>query len=456
MSENDTSVTAITNYYTPVEVVGIYRSYLERGKSNGIVWLRGIYQQVTPQNPNWGAAYDELRDVSGTATIKLKINWQDRERLKPNSLVLIGGLIELNPQQKSGIIQILVNVTRVEVIKDQFVTEQDVRKQEIRIEKAKKGFKNVDALLEDKLFKDEEAPRVALVFATTSITMADFNEGVHSASAKINFTEHRQSFGNATALSSFLLNIDNQGYDVIALIRGGGSGRESLDELEVLQTVASMNTAIICAVGHPKEELFLKSIADKVASTPNGLGQYFSDMVERVIEKRNNSRAALVEDVKKQFQKQLEESNKKNQALLKQIEELGKQSAKQTQTFNDNIKKQQEEHQKTIENIQKQNQQTLENIQKQNKEQVDNANKQNANLQKRLDDLTKTQQKSFEDLQKKLEKRETESKELKNEIDERKKEIQKLQQEISMKNNYLFVAVIAILIFLSIAVFNFL
>ena len=75
---------------------------------------------------------------------------------------------------------------------------------------------------------------------------------------------------------------------------------------------AEMKTPIICAIGHVGEELFLKSIADKVAPTPNGLGQYFSEMVERMTAKRNNSRAALVEEVHKQFVKQIEEANKKN------------------------------------------------------------------------------------------------------------------------------------------------
>ena len=40
---NETSKLPSLSYYTPVELVGIYRSFLERGKSNGVVWIRGIY-----------------------------------------------------------------------------------------------------------------------------------------------------------------------------------------------------------------------------------------------------------------------------------------------------------------------------------------------------------------------------------------------------------------------------
>lgn len=110
MPESTSSLPTV-NFYTPVELVGIYRSFLERGKSNGIVWLRGIYIQRPNQNNQWAAFYDELRDVNSNTSVTLKINRCDRDKLKHNSLVQIGGLIELNPYT-NGSIQIVVNVTR--------------------------------------------------------------------------------------------------------------------------------------------------------------------------------------------------------------------------------------------------------------------------------------------------------------------------------------------------------
>ena len=325
---NETQNLPAVTYFSPVELVGIYRKYLDKGSTNNVIWIRGIYIQRPNQNPQWSAFYDELRDADNTAqSVTLKINRQDRVKLKSNSLVQIGGLIEL-VANNAGTIQILVNVTRYEIVKDQFVTEQDLKRNEIRIAKSKKGFKNVDAILEDKLFRDER-PKVALVFASTSITMQDFNAGVHAAAVKIDFEEKRQSFGNATMLATFLQTLDRSGFDVIALVRGGGGGIEALDEIEVLQAVSTMATPIICAIGHVGEELFMKSIADKVAPTPNGLGQYFSEMVEKVTAKRNNSRAALIEEVKKQFVKQIEDSNKKNKELTEKLDKLTKSQAEQ-------------------------------------------------------------------------------------------------------------------------------
>ena len=367
---SDTQNLPSVTYFSPVELVGIYRKFLDKGSTNNVVWIRGIYIQRPNQNPQWAAFYDELRDADNTTqSITLKINRQDRAKLKSNSLVQIGGLIEL-AANNNGTIQILVNVTRYEIVKDQFVTEQDLKRNEIRIAKSKKGFKNVDAVLEDKLYRDER-PKVALVFASTSITMQDFNAGVNAAAVKIDFTEKRQSFGNATLLATFLKNLDASGYDVIALVRGGGGGIEALDEIEVLQAVSTMTTPIICAIGHVGEELFMKSIADKVAPTPNGLGQYFSEMVEKVTAKRNNSRAALIEEVKKQFIKQIDESNKKNKELTEKLDKLTKSQAeqmgklqaqlktqtdlngKQSKEFNDNLTKMQKTNSELNTSLQK-------------------------------------------------------------------------------------------------------
>lgn len=438
---NDTNNLPAVPYYTPVELVGIYRSFLERGKSNNVVWLRGIYLQKPNQNPQWAAFYDELRDVSSNVSVTLKINRQDRQKLKPNSLIHVGGLIELNPYS-NGTIQIVVAVTRFEIVKDQFVTEQDLKRSEIRIAKTKKGFKNVDAILEDKLFRDER-PKVALVFASTSITMADFNAGVNAAAVKIDFTEQRQSFGNAAVLAAFLRQQDTAQYDVIALIRGGGNGIEALDEIEVLKAVSEMKTPVICAIGHVGEELFMKSIADKVAPTPNGLGQYFSEMVERVTAKRNNSRAALVEEVKKQFQKQIEESNKKNKELLTQIEKMTKQQQEQTKANKENIDKLNEQNKKNLEAQQKKNDEALAKIQAQNKQQIEQTQKQNVALQKQLEDLSKSQKTTFDKLT-------DQNKQTNALLEKERQHSRDLERRLDSRPNstsiYLIIAVIAIVI----------
>ena len=85
--------------------------------------------------------------------------------------------------------------------------------------------------------------------------------------------------------------------------------------MNVLTAIVELKTPIICAIGHVEEKLFIKQIVDKVAPTPNGLGQYFSEMVENVNEKKTHSRAVLTEQIKKQFKEQIEAGQKQNKLI---------------------------------------------------------------------------------------------------------------------------------------------
>ena len=341
--------------YKPSELLGMFTSYLSQQEVNRqVIYLQGIYLKNPKHDPRWSSRYDILRDENTQTEITLQIPHKLCEDLKDGNLVTVGGVLGRRVQNNSHI-QLMLVVSRVEVVQEQAIDENEIKRMELRRQKSTKGFKNVDSILEQLLFIDQR-PKVALVFAATSITMSDFNAGIQAAKAAIDFEEYRVNFSNSQELCQALKNIDTKGYTVIAIIRGGGGGIEKLDELEVLETVGNMKTAIIAAIGHVEEKLFIKQLADKEAPTPNGLGQYFSDMVETVSEKKTKSRAALTEQIKKQFKDQLEAGQKQNKELQEKLTKLTK---------------------------------TQEETQKQHKEQVEKANKQNEELQKKLTEITK-------------------------------------------------------------------
>ena len=376
--------------YKPSEILGMFQSYLAKQNTSAkVIFLKGVYLKSAKNSTQWAFCYDVVRDEDTQEEITVKITPKQRENLKDGNLVVIGGIIGRQIKQ-NGFIQLVLGVTRVEVVKDQVMT--DIKMMELRNLKSLKGFKNVDSLLENRLFSGEK-PMIALLFASTSITMSDFNAGKNAASSHIDFTEHRVSFGNAIELSTYLQKLDLEHYDAIALIRGGGGGIESLDDLLVLETIVNLQTSLICAVGHVDEKLFIKNIADKVASTPNGLGSYFSEMVENVIQKKNRSRAILVEQVKTQFKEQIETANKQNKDLQEKITVLTK-----------NNEVSQKMHAEQIRNTEKQNKDLQEKItvlaknnettQKMYAEQIKIAEKQNKSLQDQLSILTKNAENS--------------------------------------------------------------
>ena len=337
----------------PSEILSIFSDYLAKSAtSSKVIYVRGVYSKAQKFEPAWKYAYDSIKDEDDHKEITVLTSRSIRDRLKDGALVLLGGNIH-RVLKDNGMIQLQLHVTRVEVVQDQAISEEDIIRAEIRNEKSRAGYKNVDSILEDILYRGLR-PRVALVFASTSITMSDFNAGKEAASTMIDFTECRVPFSKPQELAELLSKLDqSNSFDAIALVRGGGGGIEALDDLTVLKCLLNLTIPLICAVGHVEEKIFIKNIADKVAPTPNGLGAYFKDMVESVAARRNNSRAALVEEVKKQYIQQIETAEKQNKALQEQIEKMTKASAeaqgnfkaqsdaltKQLATLQENLKK---------------------------------------------------------------------------------------------------------------------
>lgn len=356
-----------TTVYKPSEIIGIFNSILAKQSVNAqVVYLRGVYLASGRQSYS-GYFYDTLRDEDRQEEITMYVTQQQRENLKNGNLVNVGGVLGRNVNNR-GQIQIILNVSRIEVVQEQAIDENEIKRMELRQKKSSEGFKNVDSILEQLLFVDQR-PHVALLFATSSITMSDFEAGINAAKSAIDFVEYRANFSNANELVGTLQSLDKGGFHVIALVRGGGARIESLDDISVLERIVSMNTPIIGAIGHVEEKIFIKQLVDKCAPTPNGLGQYFSEMVESVSEKKTKSRAALTEQIKKQFKDQLEASQKQNKELQEKLKVL-------TKAQEDSVKAQQEatkKHNEQVQAAQKQNkelQEQLKGIQKSHQEQI--------------------------------------------------------------------------------------
>ena len=407
MSNLDNTKTPVpANLFKPSEIIGILRNHLATGQVNQrVVCLRGIYFKGGYVNQYFHTATDRLVDESTSDELSLSMPLNLRDDLENGNVITVHGVLDRSITNK-GLIQIVLKVTEVEKIKELAVSEDEVKRTELRRIKSEKGFKNVDSILESLLFQDKR-PQIALIYAETSITNDDFEKGVQAARTHIDFKEYRVSFAKTKAFCLTLKQLDAMNYDVIAIIRGGGAGLEALDEVELLETLVNMNTAWMYGAGHEGEKLFILNIADKAIAIPHALGTYFRDITDGVVQKRNNSRAALVKEVEGQFKKQIEDSNKKNQELTKQLEALQKQNKAQTEASNKKIEeltKAQKEHEKVVKAMAEQHKKATEEANKLHKTQNETLQKANTQLQEQL----KTQGKTLTDLQEQTKKQQEE------------------------------------------------
>jgi len=313
-----------TNYpiiYTPQEVISIFREQLRTPAK--VVVLEGIYYQ-NPRSGNYGGYfYDVLRGQNDTFEIRVIVPLAIREKLSSGTLVQLAGTISKEVRNQS-IIELQFHVTRYEIIQKDIVTDQQQQLLQLLSEKSSSGYRNVDSLLESILFRNDR-PRVALVFASGSITDVDFQRGLEAASSHIDFVKHDVSFAQISRFMEKIVALDKEQYNVLAVVRGGGSGiNEVFNTPELIRSLIKLNTPLICGVGHPEEKPFIGKIADKDLGTPSLLGVYFKDLVNRVLEQREKSRAVLVEQVKKQYQERILSAEKQNKELQDKFAALSK------------------------------------------------------------------------------------------------------------------------------------
>ena len=448
---------AVVKYYKPSELLGMFTSYLSQQDVNRqVIYLQGIYLKNPKHDPRWTSRYDILRDENTQTEITLQIPHKLCEDLKDGNLVTVGGVLGRRVQNNSHI-QLMLVVSRVEVVQEQAIDENEIKRMELRRKKAATGFRNVDALLEQLLYTDQR-PKIALLFAGTSITMTDFIQGGGDiAKAAFDFAEFRANFSRTAELANTSRGIDAQSYSAIAIVRGGGSGIEALDELDILEAVANLKTPFISAIGHPDEKLFIKELADREVSVPNDLGHYFKDMMETVNEKKTKSRAVLTEQIKKQFKDQLEAGQKQNKELQEKLAKLTKtqeETQKQHKELVEKANKQNEELQKKLTEINKANEtaqkthaEQLGKLQVQLKAQTEASTKQS----KEFNESLKKMQDTNGQLQKTLEKMTAQNTQTSKELNEAKDKARLLEKQLSEasskngSNIWMIVAIIAII-----------
>ena len=288
-----------------------------------VINIKGIYQQGNGTSYN-GYCYDKLKDENSVTQVEILVPETIRAKMKSTSLVIVSGMITKRVEGMKSTVRLLFRVDSVvEEVKAQAIDKDEVKRIELRQRKVAAGFKNVDSMLESMLLKGER-PKIALLLAQSSITLGDFESGKRAASAAIDFVEEeRVPFTQTSLLCSKLRFLDQQGYTAIALVRGGGiDSKTDVDKPEVIETVVGMKTPFISGLGHEPEIIFLRQVADKWTPTPTGLGQYFSEIVEKVTETRNGSRAVLEAQVKKQYEDLLKAEQKRNADLKKQNEDM--------------------------------------------------------------------------------------------------------------------------------------
>ncbi|MDR2336524.1 MAG: exodeoxyribonuclease VII large subunit [Candidatus Nomurabacteria bacterium] len=172
----------------------------------------------------------------------------------------------------------------------------------------KKGLE----LLKEKLGKDglleesrkrplPEAPqKIAVISSQAAAGYADFVKILDERWAGLELVVAQvavQGFGAADQITKSLQYFNEQGgYDVIAIIRGGGSADDlaAFNDETLARAIASSKIPVITGIGHEVDESIADLVADIRASTPSNAAQMLSRDKKEVVKNNASALSRLV------------------------------------------------------------------------------------------------------------------------------------------------------------------
>ena len=450
--------------YSPTSVIGIFNNALKIPTTITLIYLKGRYCY------GGGKAYinyyyDFLYSESDNTSIGVKISGLLRSKIITNEIYTLRGFIE--KKIKNSSIELVFVVDDIVSQEEKSISEEDLKRYDLIQKKLEKGSYDIETFIRNKILKSEKV-KIANIYGHSAIVQKDFNEGLDVSSKEFKISDYTCNITSATSISDLLDKISDSGYDIIALVRGGGD-KQSFDvfnNLFLAEKFINLPCISITALGHTVDETLLDKLADKRFHLPHDYGLGLHSIINKLTEEKSNSRALLIEEVKtdvsKQFVEQVttltDQLKKKNDEFLEAQKAYKENIEQQTKNFNEQLKIRNEEVEKLKKEISETYGKQVKTLSEQLAKKNDEFHKLQENSAKQLEEVNKNfieqqrlrqqeierNKKEISDLHEKnvqsaiIEKTAA----LKADLESVKKENLKLSKELDdKKNNYLTVVI---------------
>ncbi|MFC4163938.1 exodeoxyribonuclease VII large subunit [Epilithonimonas zeae] len=348
---NNNAIESSFQIYSPSLVLGLFNNAIKLNATVNIIYLKGRY--VFGNGKSYGSYYyDQLFSESDNISLGVKISSLLRSKIQNNEIYLLKGFIEKSI--KSSSIELRFVVDEIIQQEERAISEEDVVRYSLIQKKLENGSRDLENLIRTKILQNQPI-RIANIYGNNAIVQHDFKEGLDVSRKYFDITDHSCNITSSTSLVTKLQELSKNQYDIIALVRGGGDRQsmETFNDITLSKLFIDLDAVTVTAIGHTVDESLLDKLADKRFHLPHDYGAGLHSIVEKLSNEKSNSRALLIDEVKKDVSKQYSE----------QIKTLAEQLAKRTEEFQklqENSAKQLLDTNKTFTEQQKQRQEELE------------------------------------------------------------------------------------------------
>ena len=346
-------------YHSPNTILNVYAGYLRTLVDNKVISIRGIYVNDLNAKQYSGYYYENLKGENDTVSLKIKVPALVRSKLQNKQIYVFSGFLEKKVALSA--IELVFCIDSVLTSEKSQYSEAELEGFKIIQQKVALGYVDVEAKIRESIFENKKL-RIANIYGESAIVDKDFQRGISGAMVNFEIQNFRCNLAQPLKIVETLKGLSTMGYDIIAIVRGGGE-LSALSDPVIANQVLKLSCVFVCAIGHAVNETLLDKIADKSFELPLQYGVKLREIVERANEDLTNSKSALLSKVRTEVTKSFADILKANEEQVKLLKEQLKNSTESnlekdkyyTKLIEDRVSRLYKENQDKINNIEREN-----------------------------------------------------------------------------------------------------
>jgi exodeoxyribonuclease VII large subunit len=311
--------------YSPSVLLNLFNNAISLRQTKQVVHLRGIYIAGKGQCYN-GIFYDSIRDELTDAQLSLLVPGLLREKMVPNTTIEFSGYITRRVVNNGGRIEVQVNITELLSEAERRYSEEEIESFKILQKKASIGYRDVESALKSKIIQ-QQVITIKILVGKGNIIEHDIKHQLEETISYYDFEFIPISMSGESEIIHAIHRLNTEDIDIVVVSRGGGDRLDIFNKPSIASAALGLAPYFVTAIGHKEDVTLLQKVADKAFITPTALGQYLNDLYNNTQAELQNSKAKMVEDIKKQLAANYEKQVLNLQQQLKSHQELALKAA---------------------------------------------------------------------------------------------------------------------------------
>lgn len=292
-------------------LLNLYSNSLKSSLDAKLIEVEGFYQDNSGKL--YGKFYyDQILDKDKKSKITVQLTEALKSQLTSGRYFHLQGYIN-KAQTLDNDSRLKVYFRATKVLKH----EEDVQLiSKIEYDIVRERFNRDSPIIRDLLLsiiEKEKRPKIGLITGIDSTAIADYKSQLYDDEF-YDIDIHKCNFSSKTEIINLISNNKLSDYDLIIVIRGGGTGLEVFNDVELSKNFIEQPKPFITGIGHKEDVTLLQRVSDKAFATPTAVGVFLQKVIDVY---KNNKR--LLDEKDFEMQKYQEQANKEIEIINNQV-----------------------------------------------------------------------------------------------------------------------------------------